>query len=121
MELEDGPGLPHLLPFSLDADKQWGFSLPDWLAHKKPCAIDHLPFHQEVCTSPHLPAYLPFHYLECSEAIQHSPELAPREKVNSLAEGCVSVPSAGHWVTQNNGQKKELFVWLGCGVAPMNN
>lgn len=36
MGLEDGPGLPRLLPFSLDADKQWGVSLPDWLEQTKP-------------------------------------------------------------------------------------
>lgn len=119
MELEDGPGLPYLLPFSLDADMQWGFSFPDWLAHEKPCAIDHLPFHQEARTSLHLPAYLPFHNLECLEATQHSPGLVPREKVNSLAEGSVSVPSAGHRVTQKNGQKPPSFLsgWA-AGLPP---
>lgn len=58
------------------------------------------------CTSPQLPAYLSFHKLACSQATQHSSGLVPREKVNSLAEGSVSVPSAGHRVTQNNGKRK---------------
>lgn len=38
------------------------------------------------------------------QSLQNKLGAGSQSKVNSLAEGSVAVPSAGHWVTQNNGQ-----------------